>query len=111
MKEFQGQNLVDLVRIVSVALEMTPHYRFQCFPFHIWPGKTAWIQQHFLHVTSEDTPVPGPKMEDLVSAKKKPFESERRKSMVEASHPLRHSHVVGVLCFEEQLEHSSGSGL
>ena len=67
MKDFHGQYLVELGRVVSIPLEMTPHHRLKPFSFDIGPGKSAGVEQRFLNVPGEGIPVPNAEMEDLVS--------------------------------------------
>ena len=95
---------MDLVGVVSIPFEVTSHDGIETFSFDMRPRETARVEQHFSNVTSEDIPVPDAKMEDLVSPEEETFEAQRRESVVNPSDPLRHSHVIAILRFEQELE-------
>ena len=108
VNDFQGQQFVDLGRVVPISFEMALYHGLDPFSFDIRPGKTARVEQHFPNVSSEGIPVPDPEMEDLVPSEEETFEAQRRENMVHAGHPLGHSHVVGVFRLEQKLEQSPG---
>ena len=83
---------------------MALHYSFDLRPIQVRSGKSARVEQHFPNVLGEGIPVPDPKMIELVPAEEKPFEMERRKQMIDPSHPLRHAVVVGIFRLDCEFE-------
>src|SRR5688572_15021883 len=83
---------------------MTLHHGLDTFALYIGSRKAARVQQHFTNVVGEGVPVPDPEMEHFMPPEEHSFETQRRENMVHAGEPLGHSHVVGVLRFEQKLE-------
>lgn len=104
MNNFQGQYLMDFGSVVSIALQVAPNHFLQPLSLNIWPAKTARVQEHFPNISSECISVPDPEMEDLVSSEEEMFEMKSGKGTVYLGHPLRHSHVVGILRFKLDLQ-------
>src|SRR5205807_3679789 len=51
--------------------------------------------------------IPGSEMEDLVPAEKQSFKLQPGSGVVQLGHPLRHSHVVGILGLKLKFQNTS----
>src|ERR1700674_2900683 len=104
MDQFQGQHLGDFNGVVPISLEMVSHDGFEGCELEVRSRKSPRVEQYFPNVSGENISVPDAEMCELVPAKKEPVELERREQMINAGQPLGHTVVVGVFCFECELE-------
>src|SRR6266436_1699750 len=108
MQELQREHFVDLEGVVPVALEVSPHHAFESTAVEVRPGKGPRVEQHFTDVGGESIPVPNPEMAELVPAQDETIQMKWREEVVDPGQPLRHPVVVGVFCFESELEEAPG---
>ncbi len=81
---------MDFCGVVSVSLDVAPNDALDS-----------------LNVLREGIPVPDAEMVELVPTKEKSLEMQRREEMIDLSHPLWHSVVVGVFGLEEKFKEPS----
>src|SRR6267154_3409281 len=73
MKKFEGQHLVDLEGVVSVALDVSLNNSLNPLRLEIGPGKTPRIQEHFSNIAGQGIPVPHAKVMKFVPAEEQAF--------------------------------------
>jgi hypothetical protein len=88
---------------------MAAYRGLEAFAINMRAGKRALVEQGFLNVSRQSIPVPNAEMKGLVAPEEQSFQVERRKCMVEARQPLRHTHVISVFGFELKLKEAPGS--
>src|SRR5262245_56577842 len=82
---------------------MPANHRFDVGPVQKGSTKCAGVQQNFLQITAELVPVINPEVMKFVVAQKQVSQAERCEGMVCTREPLRHAHVVRILCLEREL--------
>lgn len=97
VQELQREDLVYLGGVVSISLEMVLYDGFQHIPLKVWAGEATRVKQYFAEIARQGVPIPGAEMAELVPAQKQAFKVEWRKRMIDASQPLGHAIVKGIL--------------
>jgi len=100
VQELQREYFVDPAGEVPVPLEMTLYHGFERLPLKVWSRKRPAVEKHFPNILGESIPVPNSKMVELMSSEKEAFEMKLRKVMIDPSHPLGHSVVIGIFSLE-----------
>src|SRR5262249_43534879 len=108
MDQLHRQQLVDLERVIAVALQVSVNDFLDFLALDERPRQRAGVEQHVADISGQGSPVPMAEVIELVSAEEEALEVTGGKPMIEASQPLRHPVVVGVLGFERELENVSG---
>src|SRR5580658_5126775 len=70
----------------------------------IRPRQRPIVEKNLAHVIPQLISIPDTKMERLVAAEPDTLQVERRKHVIDARHPLRHSNVIRIFRFKEELE-------
>src|SRR5580700_4237058 len=104
MRQFQRQQSVNLVSMVFVAAQMAIHYPFDSCPADVRTRQRTVVQKDLAHVIAELVPIPHAKMEWLVTSEPDTLQMQGGEHVIDASHPLGHTHVIGVLRLKEKLE-------
>src|SRR5579864_1505312 len=104
MRQFQRQQSVNLVGMVFVTAQMAIYHSFDSCATDIGPCERTIVQKDLAHVIAQVVSIPNAEMERLVPSEPDPFKVERGEHVVDTRHPLRHTHVVGILCLKEKLE-------
>src|ERR1700687_9118 len=109
MYEFQAQHLMDLGGVVPISFEVPRHNCLYHSLVEVRPGQRCMVEQHLPNVPRQCIAVPHTVMGEFVPAEKEPLEVEGREKMIDPSHPLGHTVVVGVLRLECELQVTPGN--
>src|SRR5579872_3460100 len=104
MRQFQGQQSMDFVRIVLVPTQMAVYNSLNSGSIDIRSRQRTLVQKHLTNVVAQVVSVPNAEMERLVTPKPDTLQMQGREHVIDARHPLRHTHVIGVFSFKEELE-------
>src|SRR5438876_3119716 len=108
MHELECQHLMNLARVVSITLEVTPDDRLESGAIEVRSAARSRVEKHLPNVTGQRVPVPNPEMAELVPSEKPPLEMQGGKATVQPGQPPRHAVVIGVRCLLQKPERALG---
>ena len=73
VRQFQGQQPVDLSRIIAVSTQMPIDNPFHSGRSEIGPGQRTFVEKHLAHVIMEVVSIPDAEMERFVTAEPDTF--------------------------------------
>src|SRR5438132_1130674 len=104
MHVLQGEQFVNLERVVAASRDVIGHERFNPFALDVGSRQRLGIEQHLLDVPAKVIPIPQPEMKEFVPSEKQPLEMKTAQTTIELDEPLRHPVVVGVFSLAHELD-------
>src|SRR5262245_45280874 len=110
MQVLQREQLVNIVRVIPVALQVPLDDALDASAIDVGTRETARIQKHLTNVLGEAVPIPHAKVSQFVPSQEQILKPERREQVIDSGQPLRHPVIVCVLGLDRKLEKGLSDG-
>src|SRR5215469_16708392 len=108
MHQLQGEEPMDLRRVIVVAPQVPLHNSSHAFPVHVGARERTRIEQDLPDIIRQIIAVPDPEVKELVTTKQDALEVQLCKQVVHPGYPLAHAVVVCVFRLEGEVEQPPG---